>query len=73
MIPRQPWSDELIDVQQQVHRYFSALYGESYAYRAPETFTNALERWMLLVASGDLIAAESQMAEIEKMIARDRA
>ena len=72
MTPRQPWSDELIDVQQQVNRYFSALYGENYVYRAPETFTNALERWMLHVASGDLITAEKQMTEIEELIARDR-
>lgn len=72
MTPREPWSDELIDVRGQIHRYFSALYGESYVYSAPETFTNALERWMLLVASGDLIAAEKQMTDIEAMIRRDR-
>lgn len=63
---------ELITVQSQVHQYFTALYGENYVYRAPETFDNALERWMLLVASGDLDAASSQMAEIEQLIRRNR-
>lgn len=62
----------LIAVQAQVNQYFTALYGESYVYRAPETFTNALERWMLLVASGDIVAAGDQMAEIEMMIRKDR-
>jgi hypothetical protein len=66
-------SDDLITVQAQVHAYFTALYGENYVYRAPETFDNALERWMLLVASGDLDAAASQMAEIELLIRRNRA
>ena len=65
-------TNDLLMVQAQVHQYFTALYGESYVYRAPETFTNALERWMLLVASGDLNAAASQMAEIELLIRRDR-
>jgi hypothetical protein len=63
---------DLLTVQGQIHDYFTVLYGNSYAYRAPETFTNALERWMLLVAAGDLDAAASQMAEIEEMIRRDR-
>jgi hypothetical protein len=63
---------DILTVQAQVHDYFTALYGNSYAYRAPETFTNALERWMLHVAAGDLDAAASQMAEIEAMIRRDR-
>lgn len=64
---------DLLTVQSQIHDYFTALYGQSYAYRAPETFTNALERWMLLVVSSNLDAAESQMSEILEMIRRDRA
>jgi hypothetical protein len=59
-------------VQTQIHGYFTALYDENYVYRAPETFTNALERWMLLVAASDFVAAGNQMSEIETMIARDR-
>lgn len=59
-------------VQAQIHSYFTALYGDSYVYRAPETFSNALERWMLLIAAGDFEAAASQMTEIEIMIRRDR-
>lgn len=65
-------TSDFITVQAQVHQYFTALYGENYVYRAPETFDNTLERWMLLVASGDLDAASSQMAEIEQLIRRDR-
>jgi hypothetical protein len=65
-------TSELITVQAQVHQYFTALYGENYVYRAPETFDNALERWMLMVASGDLDAASRQMTEIEALIARNR-
>lgn len=63
---------ELITVQSQVHQYFTALYGENYVYRAPETFDNALERWMLMVASGNLDAASRQMTEIEALIVRNR-
>lgn len=63
---------ELIAIQAQVHQYFTALYGENYVYRAPETFDNALERWMLMVASGNLDAASRQMTEIEALIARNR-
>jgi hypothetical protein len=65
-------SDELISVQAQIHAYFTARYGENYVYRAPETFDNALERWMLMVAAGDLDAASRQMTEIEALIARSR-
>jgi hypothetical protein len=63
---------DLSTVQHQIDRYFTLLYGENYVYRAPETFTNALERWMLLVASGDLNTAGIQMLEIEEMIQRGR-
>lgn len=65
-------NSEILTVQSQIHDYFTALYGQSYSYRAPETFDNALERWMLLVAVGDLDAAARQMAEIETLIARSR-
>lgn len=64
---------DLSTVQHQIDRYFTTLYGENYVYRAPETFTNALERWMLYVASGNLNTAGIQMLEIEELIRRDRA
>lgn len=66
-------SDDLNVVSHQIDQYFTALYGVNYVYRAPETFTNALERWMIYVASGHLDAAASQMSEIDLMIRRDRA
>lgn len=63
---------DLSTVQRQIDRYFTTLYGENYVYRAPETFANALERWMLLVASGNLNTAGIQMLEIEAMITKGR-
>lgn len=39
-------------VRSQIHRYFVAVHGEDYIYRAPEMFRNMLERWMLGIARG---------------------
>lgn len=55
------------EVKTQIDRYFRAVHGESYGYRAPETFGNLLERWMLAVAGGNLGYASELMAEIETM------
>lgn len=60
--------DRLEQVREQINRYFVGLYGQDYTYRAPETFSNQLEVWMLLVCSGDLPAAEEQMQKLERMI-----
>ena len=54
----------------QITRYFRAVYGDDYVYRAPETFDNVLERWMLAVADNDLEAAERHMATIEELARR---
>lgn len=58
----------VMEVRRQINRYFVGLYGEDYGYRAPETFPNQLEVWMMLVCSGDLAAAGDQMTKLERMI-----
>lgn len=32
-----------------IHRYFVAVHGPDYVFKAPEAFPNALERWMVYV------------------------
>lgn len=48
-------------------RYLEAVYGSDVAFRAPETFPNLLERWLLGVAGGNEAYAEEQLALIERM------
>jgi hypothetical protein len=58
--------DELQKIREMISRYFKARYGDDYAFKAPETFDNALERWMLYVMSNEgLDMAEQEMAKIE--------
>lgn len=59
----------LVQVLQQMHRYFTAVHGKDYVYRAPETFGNVLERWMLAVLAGDMEYADESMDLIEKLVA----
>lgn len=49
----------------QINRYFQAVYGEDYVYRAPETF-DGFEQWMLAVASGNEERSDELMTNIEK-------
>ena len=56
-------------VQDHVIRYFRAVYGDDFAFRAPETFLSWLERWMLYTASigdGADSMAEQTIQEIEE-------
>lgn len=46
-------------IRGQARRYLEARYGEDVWYRAPETFDNAVERWIWAVAS----SVESQTGE----------
>jgi hypothetical protein len=59
-------------VQKMAHRYLVACYGESYVFRAPETFENLLERWIWAVGAGEASMAEECMAQIEQMAAARR-
>lgn len=52
-------------VKEQIHRYFVAVHGEKYGYRAPETFGNKLEQWMLCVAGDNMESAEQHISDIE--------
>lgn len=53
-------------IKEHIHRYFLAVYGKEYFYRAPETFSNVLERWMLAIMAGDLTIAEQHIEAIEQ-------
>jgi len=55
-------------LQDQVARYFRARYGNDWAFKAPETFPNALERWMIYSTARDNHMAEAEMANIEAKI-----
>jgi hypothetical protein len=58
-------------LQEHVGRYFRARYGDDYVFKAPETFPNALERWMLYIASGNEggdAMAETTMKDIEEHV-----
>jgi hypothetical protein len=57
-------------VRDQAKRYLEACYGKSVWFRAPETFENAVERWIWSVASGEIEFAEDCMAKIEEMAAQ---
>jgi hypothetical protein len=58
--------DELQKIREMISRYFKARYGDDYVFKAPETFDNALERWMLYVMSNEgFDMAEQEMAKIE--------
>jgi len=54
--------------QEQIRRYFVARYGAEWIYKAPETFPNALERWMIYSTARDNHMAEAEMANIEAKI-----
>ena len=58
--------DRLEQIKGHVHRYFVAVYGKGYIYKAPELFQNTVERWMLHVSAGDMEEAEREIAAIEE-------
>ena len=67
--------EESIQMQrtkEQLHRYFIAVYGEDYVFRAPETFPNLLEQWMLAVMNGSMDFANDKMIMIEDLAAERR-
>jgi hypothetical protein len=59
----------LTKVQDQAKRYMEAAYGKSVWYRAPETFDNAVERWIRALAEGNFDTAEATMTTIEQAAA----
>lgn len=64
--------DDADRIAAHIHRYFVAVHGPDYVYRAPETFGNMLERWMLAVAAGEVDFAGELMGQIERMAAEQR-
>jgi hypothetical protein len=57
------------EIRQQASRYLTARFGEEYVYRAPETFTNVLERWIWALAAGSPEMAEECISRIEQGLA----
>jgi hypothetical protein len=51
--------------KEHIDRYFKAIYGKAYGFRAPETFPNALERWMLAIANDNTEMANEELSKIE--------
>lgn len=61
--------NNLAKIREMINRYFKARYGDDYVFRAPETFENALERWMLFICTDEgMELAEETMTRIEAMI-----
>jgi hypothetical protein len=58
-------------VREQARRYLVAVYGEDVWFRAPETFTSLLERWIWAVGTGTGAAdmAEENITRIEQLCA----
>jgi hypothetical protein len=61
-----------MDIASQIDRYFKAVHGKDYVFRAPETFPNAVERWMLAVAADSEESAEEEIRLIEQHMAQRR-
>jgi hypothetical protein len=59
-------ADSLSAVRGQAQRYLRARYSSDYIYRAPETFENALERWIWAVAGDAPALAEECIKAIEE-------
>jgi len=53
------------EIREQASRYLVARFGENYAYRAPETFGNVVERWIWALAAGSREMAGQCIAAIE--------
>jgi len=56
-------------ISRQANRYFTAVYGPDWVYKAPEQFPNLVEQWIWALAAGDLDLSETVMAKLETMAA----
>lgn len=63
-------SRQLEEIRSQARRYMEARYGENVWFKAPETFANAVERWIWAVASGAPEIAEESVIAIEQHFAQ---
>lgn len=75
-VPAEPFTDStpltLDMVRDQARRYMAARYGPDWVYRAPETFPNVIEQWMLAIAFGAAGQSEILMTAIEQHLAVSR-
>ncbi len=51
-------SPELLEVHRQASRYFNAVHGPDWVFKAPEQWANLVERWIWALAAGDLVFAD---------------
>ncbi len=66
-------SPELLEVHRQASRYFNAVHGPDWVFKAPEQWANLVERWIWALAAGDLVFADEVMARLEDMAADAKA
>ena len=60
-------SPDLLKVARQAGRYFTAVHGPDWIFKAPEQWANLVERWIWAVASGDVEFSEQVMGQLEAM------
>jgi hypothetical protein len=58
-------------IRDQARRYLEARYGENVWYRAPETFSNTVERWIWAIASDAPSMAAECIEAIENHFATE--
>jgi hypothetical protein len=56
-------------IRDHANRFLRAVYGPDVVYRAPETFSNLLERWIWAVGAGVPEIAHASIADIERAMA----
>jgi hypothetical protein len=67
-------SSQVDKAREQARRYMEAVYGKNVWFKAPETFSNVLERWIWAVASSTedtlgeecMTAIEAKMTEVRQ-------
>lgn len=59
-------------VRDHIHRYFVAVYGKDYVFKAPEAFNGTMERWLAYIAMGSREMAEQTIQDFEEAVARQK-
>jgi hypothetical protein len=59
---------DLTKIRVQADKYMTVVHGRGYCYRAPEMYSNLIERWIYCIAGGRIDAAEVVMFDIEGMV-----
>lgn len=71
--PDRQTREALAVVREQAQRYLAAMYGETWVFKAPETFGNLVERWIWAVASSaEGTLGEEAVGKIEAAVRETR-